>query len=63
MLFRSHLLAQNVIQALVLLIGLAFKDLDNLSVFPLAPVEILWVYVLLRAASLILVTDLFSTVS
>lgn len=61
--FILHLLAQNVIQALVLLIGLAFKDLDNLSVFPLAPVEILWVYVLLRAASLILVTDLFSTVS
>lgn len=61
--FILHLLAQNVIQALVLLIGLAFKDLDNLSVFPLAPVEILWVYVLLRAASLILVTDLFSTAS
>lgn len=30
-------------QALVLLIGLAFKDEDNLSVFPLTPVEILWV--------------------
>ena len=40
--FILHLLAQNVIQALVLLIGLAFKDLDGLSVFPLAPVEILW---------------------
>ena len=26
-----------------LLIGLAFKDADNQSVFPLAPVEILWI--------------------
>ncbi|KAM0746879.1 potassium/sodium eff [Meredithblackwellia eburnea MCA 4105] len=41
--FILHLLAQNVIQALVLLIGLAFKDRNGLSVFPLAPVEILWV--------------------
>ena len=41
--FVLHLLAGNVMQALVLLIGLAFKDDDNLSVFPLAPVEILWV--------------------
>ncbi|KAL8290177.1 hypothetical protein RQP46_003116 [Phenoliferia psychrophenolica] len=41
--FILHLLAQNVIQALVLLIGLVFKDIEGLSVFPLAPVEILWV--------------------
>ncbi|KAK4701347.1 P-type Na+/K+ transporter, partial [Phenoliferia sp. Uapishka_3] len=41
--FILHLLAQNIIQALVLLVGLAFKDEDGLSVFPLAPVEILWV--------------------
>ncbi|GAA5902891.1 hypothetical protein JCM5296_006324 [Sporobolomyces johnsonii] len=41
--FVLHLLAGNVMQALVLLIGLAFKDRDDLSVFPLAPVEILWV--------------------
>lgn len=30
-------------QALTLLVGLAFKDANNLSVFPLAPIEILWI--------------------
>lgn len=41
--FVLHLLSQNVAQALVLLIALAFKDINGLSVFPLAPVEILWI--------------------
>ncbi|PWN53615.1 putative ENA2-plasma membrane P-type ATPase [Violaceomyces palustris] len=41
--FVLHLLAQNVAQAAVLLIGLAFKDDSGLSVFPLSPVEILYV--------------------
>ena len=41
--FVLHLLAENIAQAFTLLIGLAFKDDDRLSVFPLAPVEILWV--------------------
>ncbi|KAL4402685.1 P-type ATPase [Malassezia pachydermatis] len=41
--FVLHLLAQNVAQACVLLIGLAFKDESQLSVFPLSPVEILYV--------------------
>ncbi|KAK6584732.1 hypothetical protein PZA11_002956 [Diplocarpon coronariae] len=41
--FILHLLGQNIAQACTLLIGLAFKDEDNLSVFPLSPVEILWV--------------------
>ncbi|EHY60841.1 P-type ATPase [Exophiala dermatitidis] len=41
--FVLHLLAENIAQACTLLIGLAFKDSTNLSVFPLAPVEILWV--------------------
>ncbi|KJY00439.1 potassium/sodium efflux P-type ATPase like protein [Zymoseptoria brevis] len=41
--FVLHLLAQNVAQALVLLIGLAFKDSDSLSVFPISPIEILWI--------------------
>ena len=40
--FVLHLLALNVAQACVLLIGLAFKDTRGLSVFPLSPVEILW---------------------
>lgn len=41
--FVCHLLAQNVAQASVLLIGLAFKDETGLSVFPLSPVEILYI--------------------
>lgn len=41
--FVLHLLAENIAQAGTLLIGLAFKDVTGLSVFPLAPVEILWV--------------------
>lgn len=41
--FVLHLLAQNIAQALTLLIGLVFKDSEDISVFPLAPVEILWI--------------------
>lgn len=41
--FVLHLLSQNVAQACILLIGLAFKDRTTLSVFPLSPVEILYV--------------------
>ncbi|OAF60266.1 hypothetical protein VC83_02762 [Pseudogymnoascus destructans] len=41
--FVLHLLAENIAQACTLLIGLAFKDQSGLSVFPLAPVEILWI--------------------
>jgi potassium/sodium efflux P-type ATPase len=41
--FILHVLAENIAQACTLLIGLVFKDRDNLSVFPLAPVEILWI--------------------
>lgn len=41
--FVLHLLSENVAQACTLLIGLAFKDETSQSVFPLAPVEILWI--------------------
>ena len=41
--FVLHLLAENIAQACTLLVGLVFKDREGLSVFPLAPVEILWV--------------------
>lgn len=41
--FVLHLLAENVALALTLLIGLAFKDETGQSVFPIAPVEILWI--------------------
>ncbi|CAK1355304.1 Calcium-transporting ATPase 3 [Cercospora beticola] len=41
--FVLHLLAQNVAQAIVLLVGLVFKDDAELSVFPISPIEILWI--------------------
>ncbi|KAK3303016.1 uncharacterized protein B0T15DRAFT_261333 [Chaetomium strumarium] len=41
--FVLHVLAENIAQAGTLLIGLAFKDASRLSVFPLAPVEIVWI--------------------
>ncbi|MCJ1285291.1 hypothetical protein MMC26_004631 [Xylographa opegraphella] len=41
--FVLHLLSENIAQACTLLVGLAFKDSSGLSVFPLAPVEILWI--------------------
>jgi potassium/sodium efflux P-type ATPase len=41
--FILHVLAENIAQATTLLIGLAFKDAAGNSVFPLAPVQILWV--------------------
>ncbi|KAL8335223.1 hypothetical protein RB598_009426 [Gaeumannomyces tritici] len=41
--FILHVLAENVAQACTLLVGLVFKDSAGISVFPLAPVEVLWV--------------------
>src|ERR1700748_3320458 len=41
--FVLHLLAQNVALALVLLLGLIFKDSSKFSVFPISPVEIMWI--------------------
>lgn len=43
--FVLQLLALNVSQALFLLIGLVFIDDDGFSVFPLSPVQVLWVLV------------------
>lgn len=43
--FVLQLLAENVCQALYLMIGLAFMDESGYSVFPLSPVEVLWVIV------------------
>ncbi|KAI1291352.1 hypothetical protein F5Y03DRAFT_34958 [Xylaria venustula] len=40
--FILHLLISNISQVLLLLIGLAFKDDDSQSIFPLSPIEILW---------------------
>jgi len=41
--FILHVLAENIAQAGTLLVGLVFKDSRGLSVFPLAPVEIIWI--------------------
>jgi len=41
--FILHLLTQNVAQACILLIGLIFKDESRLSVFPITPVEVMWI--------------------
>ncbi|PWW78360.1 potassium/sodium eff [Tuber magnatum] len=44
--FILHLLVSNVGEVMLLIIGLAFRDRDNFSVFPLAPLEILWINML-----------------
>jgi Na+-exporting ATPase len=41
--FLLHLLISNISQVVLLLIGLAFSDSRGHSVFPLSPIEILWV--------------------
>jgi len=41
--FIMHLLISNISQVVLLLIGLAFQDGKGVSVFPLSPLEILWV--------------------
>lgn len=41
--FIIHLLAVNVAEVIVLVIGLAFQDEQGRSVFPLSPIAILWV--------------------
>lgn len=41
--FLIHLLASNIAQVTLLMIGLAFKDVNGSSIFPMSPLEILWV--------------------
>ncbi|KAG5922732.1 hypothetical protein E4U42_005373 [Claviceps africana] len=40
--FLVHLLTSNLAQVILLLVGLAFQDIERVSVFPLSPLEILW---------------------
>lgn len=44
--FILHLLTSNMAEVVVLIIGLSFKDHTGLSVFPLAPLQILWINML-----------------
>lgn len=48
--FILHLLAENIAQAFILLIGLGFKDAQNLSVFPLSPLEIIYIIMVTSGA-------------
>ncbi|KAF2020519.1 Na+-exporting ATPase [Aaosphaeria arxii CBS 175.79] len=41
--FVLHLLTSNVGEVVLLVLGLAFKDKDGYSVFPLSPLQILWI--------------------
>lgn len=43
--FILQLLAENVAQAIYLMVGLCFMDENDNSVFPLSPVEVLWILV------------------
>ncbi|KAF8897450.1 sodium transport ATPase [Infundibulicybe gibba] len=44
--FILHLLSTNVAEVLLLIVGLAFLDDDETSVFPLSPIAVLWVNML-----------------
>jgi potassium/sodium efflux P-type ATPase len=44
--FVLHLLVSNVGEVLLLIVGLAFKDSTGISVFPLAPLQVLWINML-----------------
>lgn len=44
--FVLHLLVSNVGEVILLIVGLAFQDQNKLSVFPLAPLQVLWINML-----------------
>jgi Na+-exporting ATPase len=44
--FVLHLLTSNVAEVILLIIGLAFQDEAGFSVFPLSPLQILWINML-----------------
>lgn len=44
--FVLHLLAANVAEVILLIVGLAFQDKQGFSVFPLSPLQILWINML-----------------
>ena len=47
--FIIHLLAVNVAEVVVLILGLAFQDVEKRSVFPLSPIAVLWINMLTSA--------------
>lgn len=44
--FILHLLTSNVAEVILLILGLAFRDRRSFSVFPLSPLQILWINML-----------------
>lgn len=40
--FLIHLLSGNIAEVIVLVIGLAFRDSEGNAIFPMSPIEILW---------------------
>lgn len=44
--FILHLLSSNVGEVILLIVGLAFKDTSNFSVFPISPLAIIWINML-----------------
>ena len=44
--FILHLLTSNVGEVILLIVGLGFQDKSNTSVFPLSPLQILWINML-----------------
>jgi len=44
--FVLHLLVANVAEVILLIVGLAFQDQQGFSVFPLTPLQILWINML-----------------
>lgn len=44
--FILHLLTSNVAEVILLIVGLGFKDRAGFSVFPLSPLQILWINML-----------------
>ncbi|CAK7205570.1 potassium/sodium eff [Sporothrix eucalyptigena] len=47
--FMLHLLTSNIAEVIVLIIGLSFRDDDNLSVFPVSALHILWINIFTSA--------------
>ncbi|KAK7018658.1 hypothetical protein VNI00_018344 [Paramarasmius palmivorus] len=48
--FILHLLSVNIGEVLLLVIGLAFKDEEGQSVFPLSPLSVLWINMITSSA-------------
>ncbi|KAL8825634.1 MAG: hypothetical protein Q9170_007715, partial [Blastenia crenularia] len=44
--FILHLLTSNIAEVVLLIVGLGFQDQDGFSVFPLSPLQILWINML-----------------